>query len=90
MLRQKLLVLLSVMLLTATVLSNAALAMTSPKRPAVTKEQAAMLAQQRYPGKIVKVQTGQQFYRIRVLQSDGRVITVLVDGRTGRVQREGN
>ncbi|MBZ9611705.1 PepSY domain-containing protein [Rheinheimera maricola] len=89
MLRHKVLVLLTVMLLTST-LSSAALAMTSPKRPAVTKEQAAQLAQQRYPGKIVKVQTEQQFYRIRLLQSDGRVITVLVDGRTGRVQREGN
>ena len=74
----------------ALLFSAASNAMTSPKRPSVTKEQAATLAQQRYPGKIVKVQTEQQNYRIRVLQSDGRVVTVLVDGRSGQVQREGN
>ncbi|HEY0924585.1 MULTISPECIES: PepSY domain-containing protein [Rheinheimera] len=78
------------LIITALLFSAATAAMTSPKRPAVTKEQAATLAQQRYPGKIVKVQTEQQNYRIRVLQSDGRVVTVLVDGRSGQVQREGN
>lgn len=56
----------------------------------ISREQAAALAQQRYPGKIVKVQTEQQRYRIRVLQADGRVVTVLVDGQSGRVQRDGN
>ncbi|MDR6983635.1 Peptidase propeptide and YPEB domain-containing protein [Rheinheimera pacifica] len=85
MLRTKVLLIITALLFSATTA-----AMTSPKRPAVTKEQAATLAQQRYPGKIVKVQTEQQNYRIRVLQSDGRVVTVLVDGRSGQVQREGN
>lgn len=55
----------------------------------VSREQAAALAQQRYPGKIVKVQTQKQYYRIRVLQADGRVVTVLVDGQSGRVKRDG-
>ncbi|MGP9802613.1 PepSY domain-containing protein [Rheinheimera sp. NSM] len=59
-------------------------------KPQISREQAAALAQQRYPGKIVKVQTEQQRYRIRVLQADGRVVTVLVDGQSGRVQRDGN
>lgn len=85
MLRNKVLLIIIAMLFSAT-----SAAMTSPKRPAVSKEQAATLAQQRYPGKIVKVQTDQQNYRIRLLQSDGRVVTVLVDGRSGQVQREGN
>ncbi|MDX3772906.1 PepSY domain-containing protein [Chromatiaceae bacterium AAb-1] len=56
----------------------------------VTKEQATQLAQQRYPGRIVKVQTESRYYRVRLLQSDGRVITVLVDIRTGQVQRDDN
>lgn len=85
MLRNKVLLIIIAMLFSTT-----SAAMTSPKRPAVSKEQAATLAQQRYPGKIVKVQTDQQNYRIRLLQSDGRVVTVLVDGRSGQVQREGN
>lgn len=55
----------------------------------VSREQAAALAQQRYPGKIVKVQTQKQYYRIRVLQADGRLVTVLVDGQSGRVKRDG-
>ncbi|MBU1312017.1 PepSY domain-containing protein [Rheinheimera muenzenbergensis] len=55
----------------------------------VSREQAAALAQQHYPGKIVKVQVQQQYYRIRVLQADGRVVTVLVDGQTGRIKRDG-
>ena len=54
----------------------------------ISKEQATQLAQQRYPGKILKVQADRQIYRIRVLQADGRIINVTVDGRTGRVQRD--
>jgi hypothetical protein len=56
----------------------------------VSREQAAALAQQQYPGRIVKVQTVREFYRIRLVQPDGRVITVLVDGKTGRVKKDGN
>ncbi|WP_372627643.1 PepSY domain-containing protein [Arsukibacterium sp.] len=54
----------------------------------VTKEQAANLAQQRFPGKVLKVQTESRHYRVRLIQADGRVITVLVDNRTGRVERD--
>ncbi|MDX1676982.1 PepSY domain-containing protein [Arsukibacterium sp.] len=58
------------------------------KQPDISKEQAATLAQQRYPGKILKVQTESRHYRIRLMQADGRVITVRVDNRTGRVERD--
>lgn len=77
-----LLILLSVLSLTpdAMALGN--------KQPEVTKEQAATLAQQRFPGKILKVQTESRHYRVRLIQADGRVITVLVDNRTGRVERD--
>lgn len=55
----------------------------------VSREQAAAIAKQHYPGKIIKLQLQQQNYRIRVLQADGRVVTVLVDGQTGRIKRDG-
>ncbi|WP_290610823.1 PepSY domain-containing protein [Arsukibacterium sp. UBA3155] len=58
------------------------------QQPQVTKEQAANLAQQRFPGKVLKVQTENRHYRVRLIQADGRVITVLVDNRTGRVERD--
>jgi uncharacterized membrane protein YkoI len=58
-------------------------------KPQISREQAAALAQKRYPGKILKVQAEKQHYRIRVVQADGRVITVLVDGQSGRVKRDG-
>lgn len=59
----------------------------APKQQ-ITKEQATKLAQQHYPGKIVKVNTDSRYYRVRVLQSDGRVITVLVDSKTGQIHRD--
>ncbi|MCC5851872.1 MAG: PepSY domain-containing protein [Alkalimonas sp.] len=56
--------------------------------PAISKEQATELAVQRFPGRVLNVKTESQQYRIRILQRDGRVVTVVVDGRTGRVTRD--
>lgn len=56
--------------------------------PQISKEQAARLAQERYPGRILKVHSEQRFHHVRVMQQDGRVVNVVVDSRTGRVQRE--
>ena len=80
-----------VLLLTLTLLfSSLSYAGTKPEKLPVSREQAVAIAQQSYPGKIVKVQSDKQQYRIRVLQTDGRVITVVVDGQSGRVKRDGN
>lgn len=55
----------------------------------ITKEKATRLAQERYPGRVLKVQSdSREQFRVRVMQSDGRVVNVVVDGRNGRVQRE--
>lgn len=55
----------------------------------ITKEKATRLAQERYPGRVLKVQSSsREQFKVRVMQSDGRVVNVLVDGRNGRVQRE--
>ncbi|MFN3709325.1 MAG: PepSY domain-containing protein [Alishewanella aestuarii] len=59
-----------------------------PASREVSKEQATRLAQQRYPGRVLKVQADNRHYRVRVMQADGRVVNVLVDGQNGRVQRE--
>lgn len=80
-----------VFMLTAALLFSAlSHAITTPDKKQFNREQAVALAQQRYPGKIIKVQTEKQHYRIRVVQPDGRVVTVLVDGQSGRVKRDEN
>jgi|GEM_PF-1434477 len=60
---------------------------TSQNR-AISKEDATQLAVQRYPGRILKVHSEQRTYKIRVMQTDGRVVNVVVDGQSGRVKRE--
>ncbi|SEA57339.1 PepSY domain-containing protein [Alkalimonas amylolytica] len=75
-------------LLLVVLLSLLPIAASASSSPSVNKEQAAELALQRFPGRVLNVKTEQQNYRIRVLQRDGRVVTVIVDGRTGRVTRD--
>lgn len=58
------------------------------KSRVISKETATQLAQQRYPGRILKVHTEQKQYKVRVMQTDGRVVNVVVDGQNGRVRRE--
>ncbi|EHR42173.1 PepSY domain-containing protein [Alishewanella jeotgali] len=60
----------------------------TPAKRDITKEKATRLAQERYPGRVLKVQSDSRQYRVRVMQADGRVVNVVVDGRNGRVQRE--
>ncbi|GHG68386.1 hypothetical protein GCM10010919_17800 [Alishewanella longhuensis] len=59
-----------------------------PQSRAISKEAATQLAQQRYPGRVLKVHTEQRQYKVRVMQADGRVVNVIVDGQNGRVKRE--
>lgn len=61
---------------------------TKSQTKTISKEVATQLAQQRYPGRVLKVQSGQKQYKVRLMQSDGRVVNVLVDGQNGRVKRE--
>lgn len=57
-------------------------------RTSLNKEQAAELALERYPGRVLNVKTESQHFRVRVLQHDGRVVTLLVDRRTGRITKD--
>ena len=60
-----------------------------PQRRQLTLAEAIMLAQSRYPGRVVRAQTIQQgngaVHEIRIIGNDGRVHTVTVDARTGAV-----
>ncbi|WP_423185974.1 PepSY domain-containing protein [Alishewanella sp. d11] len=58
------------------------------KNRVISKEIATQLAQQHYPGKILKVQSEPLQFKVRVMQADGRVVNVVVDGQNGRVKRE--
>lgn len=53
----------------------------------VSKNKAVSTATAKYPGKVVKISGGSKFYRVRVLQKNGRVVTVKIDKKTGRIVR---
>lgn len=56
----------------------------------ISKARALQIAQARYPGKVIKIQAMPTHYRVRILQADGLVITIIVDGRTGRIIKDRN
>ena len=56
----------------------------------ISKTQAAERARQSVKGRVLKVEQGPNAYRVKVLQKSGRVVTVEVDKRTGRVKSTRN
>lgn len=56
------------------------------KRKKISSSQAASIVKSKYGGKVLKVQSTSSGYRVKVLKSDGRISSVLVDGQTGRVK----
>ena len=60
------------------------------KSAQLSKAQAAERARQSVKGRVLKVEQSQNTYRVKVLQKSGRVVTVVVDKRTGRVKSAGN
>jgi uncharacterized membrane protein YkoI len=53
----------------------------------VTKNEAVKAARAKFPGKVVKISNAKKYFNVRVLQKNGRVITVKVDKKTGKVSR---
>jgi len=49
-------------------------------------QQAASIVQSRYGGKVLKVQRSQSNYRVKLIRQDGRIITVNVDAKTGKIR----
>jgi len=58
----------------------------------ITKKEAVAKVVSEYPGKVLRTATvqrqGKQFYQVRVLMPDGRIINVLVDTETGRLRKQ--
>ena len=56
----------------------------------ISQQQAAQKVKQRYGGKVLKVQSsrvnGQAGYKVKLLKKDGNIISVLVDGNSGKIK----
>lgn len=48
-------------------------------------KQAAQQAQRRFGGKVLKVQSLQSGYKVKLLKKDGHIISVFVDAKSGRI-----
>lgn len=49
----------------------------------VSKEQAAGIAKQHVPGRVLKVTFSNSIYRVKIVSQSGDVVSVLVDANTG-------
>lgn len=53
--------------------------------PSITKSQAARAAQKKHGGKVLNVARAGNNYRVKLLKDSGKVVIVMVDGKTGSV-----
>ena len=65
-----------------------ALAASAPvqAQKAGTKAEAALLAQQKHGGQVLKVELQNQRYKVKILQNSGRVISIMIDKKDVRQQ----
>ena len=54
------------------------------------KRQAVQIVKKEYPGKVLKVKDQDKHFRVRVLQTQGRVIDVKVNKADGKVKKDKN
>lgn len=56
----------------------------------ISQQQAVQKVKNRYGGKVLKVQSskvnGQAGYKVKLLKKDGHIISVLVDGHSGKIK----
>lgn len=50
-----------------------------------SSQQAAQMAKSRYGGKVLKVQKQKSGYRVKLIKTNGHIVSVYVDAKTGRV-----
>ena len=62
-------------------------AQDKPKAP-TSKSEAAKKAQQKVSGRVLRVDQNKSKYRVKVLQKSGRVVSVNVDKKSGKVSQE--
>lgn len=69
-------------------------ATAAPEPPAkvdkMGKRQAVQIVKKEYPGKVLKVKDQDKHYKVRVLQTQGRVIDVKVNKADGKVKKDKN
>ena len=50
-----------------------------------SSKQGAQMAKGRFGGKVLKVQKQKSGYRVKLIKTDGHIISVYVDAKTGRI-----
>lgn len=80
-------ILLLITLLGSTSLLSNAVHAQENKKP-IDKSQAAKKAQQQVKGRVLKVDRDKSKYRVKVLQKSGRVVSVDVDRKSGKVSQK--
>ena len=53
----------------------------------ISKQQAMEIAQQKHPGRVLGVKLKGQNYRVRILNSNGEVRTIIVNAQNGKMAR---
>jgi len=51
----------------------------------ISKQEAMKIAQQRHPGRVLAVKHTGHSYRVRILNNNGEVRTIIVDAQNGKV-----
>ncbi|MCC2615255.1 PepSY domain-containing protein [Aestuariibacter halophilus] len=74
-------------LIAAFLLSSAMAFAQSKDDKDIDRAQAARKAQQQLNGRVLKVNNDKHKYRVKVLQKSGRVVSVDVDKRSGKVSQ---
>jgi uncharacterized membrane protein YkoI len=74
--------------LTAISLNSAPVSALDTKSVPKTKSEAAKKAQQKISGRVLKVDQNKNKYRVKVLQKSGRVVSVDVDKKSGKVSKK--
>jgi uncharacterized membrane protein YkoI len=59
-------------------------------KAAISSQQAAQIVKNRFGGKVLKVtrskSSNKVTYRVKIVKSDGHVLTISVDGNTGQIK----
>ena len=50
-----------------------------------SSNQAAQMAKGRFGGKVLKVQKQKSGYRVKLIKTDGNIVSVYIDAKTGRM-----
>jgi len=51
-----------------------------------TSKQAAKIVKGRFGGKVLKVKKSKSGYRVKLIKTDGHIISVYVDAKSGKIQ----